>query len=207
MSSYCSKINLHIILPPSLDLPSNLFHSGFPTKTLHTNTQRTQGQIAVTLHKHESICLAIWTPVRREYSSYGGRVIAQTIRRWLLTVEPRVRPWVITCEIRDEQNDIGAEFYPNLFSFILHACMYVCMYVEGVGHKIQPLHRELQWSIVLPLLINPLLIPHLEWSVGLCIWGVIVVTWFHEELAQVMKYYVRYSLTIAQDKCGWFVFF
>jgi hypothetical protein len=36
-----------------------------------------------------------------------------------------------------------------------------------VGHKIQSLHRGLQWSIVLPLLINPLLIPHLERSVGL----------------------------------------
>jgi hypothetical protein len=46
--------------------------------------------------------------------------------------------------------------------------MYVC--VRG-GTKIQPLHRDLQWSIVLPLLINPLLIPHLELSVGLCIWG------------------------------------
>jgi hypothetical protein len=49
--------------------------------------------------------------------------------------------------------------------------IYVCMYVEGVSHKIQPLHRDLQWSIVLPLLISPLLIPHLDWSVGLCIWG------------------------------------
>jgi hypothetical protein len=31
---------------------------------------------------------------------------------------------------------------------------------------------------VLPLLINLLLIPHLERSVGLYLWGVIVVTWF-----------------------------
>jgi hypothetical protein len=32
--------------------------------------------------------------------------------------------------------------------------------------------------------------------------GVIVVTWFHEELAQVTKSYMGYSLTIAQDVCG-----
>jgi hypothetical protein len=41
---------------------------------------------------------------------------------------------------------------------------------KGVGHKIQLLHRDLQLSIVLPLLFNPLLISHLEWSVGLCMW-------------------------------------
>jgi hypothetical protein len=48
-------------------------------------------------------------------------------------------------------------------------CIYVYMY-KGWAIKIQLLHRDFQWSIVLPLLINPLLIPHLEWSVGLCIW-------------------------------------
>jgi hypothetical protein len=36
------------------------------------------------------------------------------------------------------------------------------MYVEGVGHKIHLLYRELQWSIVLSLLINHLLILYLE---------------------------------------------
>jgi hypothetical protein len=49
--------------------------------------------------------------------------------------------------------------------------LYVCVYVWGVGQKIRPLHRDLQWCIVLPLFINPLLILHLEWSVGLCLWG------------------------------------
>jgi hypothetical protein len=48
---------------------------------------------------------------------------------------------------------------------------FVCMYVWEVGQKIRPLHRDLQLSIVLPLLISPLLIPHLEWSVGLCLRG------------------------------------
>jgi hypothetical protein len=33
---------------------------------------------------------------------------------------------------------------------MVHA-LYVCMYLKGVGHKIQPLHRDLQSSIVLPL--------------------------------------------------------
>jgi hypothetical protein len=45
------------------------------------------------------------------------------------------------------------------------------MYVWGVGHKIRPLHRDLQWSIVLPLLINFSLILHLKWNVGLYLWG------------------------------------
>jgi hypothetical protein len=30
----------------------------------------------------------------------------------------------------------------------LYVCMYVCMYVWGMGHKVQPLHCDLQWSIV-----------------------------------------------------------
>jgi hypothetical protein len=45
--------------------------------------------------------------------------------------------------------------------------MYVC--IRG-GPEIQHLHHDLQWSIVLPLLINPLLILHFEWSVGLYLW-------------------------------------
>jgi hypothetical protein len=40
---------------------------------------------------------------------------------------------------------------------------------------------------VLPRLINPLLILHLERNIGLYLWGVIIVTWFHKELAQVTK--------------------
>jgi hypothetical protein len=32
--------------------------------------------------------------------------------------------------------------------------------------------------------------------------GVMVVTWFHEKLAQVTKSYLGYSLTITQDVCG-----
>jgi hypothetical protein len=51
---------------------------------------------------------------------------------------------------------------------------------------IQSLYRHLQWSIVLPLSINPSSILHFEWNVGLC-GGVIVITWFHEQLAQVTK--------------------
>jgi hypothetical protein len=47
-------------------------------------------------------------------------------------------------------------------------CMYVC--IRG-GPEIRPLHRDLQWSIVLPLLINFLLILHFEWNVGLYLWG------------------------------------
>jgi hypothetical protein len=58
--------------------------------------------------------------------------------------------------------------------------LYVCMYVWGVGQKIQPLHRDLQWSIVLPLLIKPLLISHLKWSVDLlvtiCKWSINTIT-------------------------------
>jgi hypothetical protein len=47
-------------------------------------------------------------------------------------------------------------------------CMYVCI---RVGPEIRPLHRDLQWSIVLHILINPLLILHFEWNVGLYLWG------------------------------------
>jgi hypothetical protein len=53
----------------------------------------------------------------------------------------------------------------------LKMSMYICMNVWEVGHKIWLLHHDLQWSIVLPLLINPLLILHLEWSVGLHLGG------------------------------------
>jgi hypothetical protein len=69
---------------------------------------------------------------------------------------------------------------------------------EGWARKYSPCTATLQWSIVLPLLINPLLIPHLEWSLY---GGAIVVIWFHEELGQVTKYFVSYSLTISQDIC------
>jgi hypothetical protein len=56
-----------------------------------------------------------------------------------------------------------------------YVCMYVwmnCMYVwGGGGHKIWPLHRNLQWSVLLLLLISPSLILHLEWNVWLYLWG------------------------------------
>jgi hypothetical protein len=32
--------------------------------------------------------------------------------------------------------------------------------------------------------------------------GVIIVTWLHTELAQVMKPYMGYSLTVREDMCG-----
>jgi hypothetical protein len=50
-------------------------------------------------------------------------------------------------------------------------CMCVCMYIIRGGPEIRPLHRDLQWTIVLPILINPLLILHFEWNVGLYLWG------------------------------------
>jgi hypothetical protein len=81
-----------------------------------------------------------------------------------------------------------------------------CMYKEW-GIKLQPLHCELQWSSVLPRLMNPLLVPHLEWRVWLCIW------WRHSSHLVPWRTgpgdesYMGYSLTITQDMCGWFVFF
>jgi hypothetical protein len=66
----------------------------------------------------------------------------------------------------------------------MYVCMYVC--IRG-GPEIRLWHRVLQWSIVLPLLINPLLILHFEGNVGLYLRGVIIVSWFHKELAQVTK--------------------
>jgi hypothetical protein len=38
--------------------------------------------------------------------------------------------------------------------------MYVCMHMYGVGHKIRPLHRDLQWCVALLLSINHFLILH-----------------------------------------------
>jgi hypothetical protein len=67
----------------------------------------------------------------------------------------------------------------------MYVCMYVRTYVYEVGHEIQPLHRDLQWYIVLPLLINPLLILQFEWNVDFIYGGIIIVTWFHKELVQV----------------------
>jgi hypothetical protein len=53
----------------------------------------------------------------------------------------------------------------------MYECMYTYVYVVRMSHRIRPLHRDLQWSIVLPFLINSSLIPPLEWSVGLSLWG------------------------------------
>jgi hypothetical protein len=52
-----------------------------------------------------------------------------------------------------------------ILSWILNEWMY-----EGLAIIIPPLHCDLQWSIVLPLLINHLLILHFEWNIGLCLW-------------------------------------
>jgi hypothetical protein len=50
--------------------------------------------------------------------------------------------------------------------------MYVCMYVCVRGGPIRPLHRDPQWSIVLPLsLIIPSAIPHFGYSAGFYMWG------------------------------------
>jgi hypothetical protein len=47
------------------------------------------------------------------------------------------------------------------------SCMYVCMYVCVRGGTNQPLHRDVQWSIVLPpSLVIPLVVPHYEYSAG-----------------------------------------
>jgi hypothetical protein len=42
---------------------------------------------------------------------------------------------------------------------------------KGWTILIRPLHRDLQRSIVLPLLINSLSILHFEWNVWICLWG------------------------------------
>jgi hypothetical protein len=48
----------------------------------------------------------------------------------------------------------------------------VCMYVCVRGGPNQPLHRDLQWSIVLPpFLVIPLIVPHYEYSAGFYTWG------------------------------------
>jgi hypothetical protein len=64
--------------------------------------------------------------------------------------------------------------------------MYVLyvMYVQGVGHKIQPLHRDLQWFIILPLLIKPLLILHLVMKCRTLYMGAISK---HRETPQVLS--------------------
>jgi hypothetical protein len=48
-------------------------------------------------------------------------------------------------EITYNPHQLGARF----FSLLHCVCMYVCMY-NGWA-RIRPLHRDLQWSIVLPL--------------------------------------------------------
>jgi hypothetical protein len=53
----------------------------------------------------------------------------------------------------------------------VRACVYVYIYIYIRGGPEIRLHRDLHWSIVLPLLINPLLILHSEWNVGLYLWG------------------------------------
>jgi hypothetical protein len=64
---------------------------------------------------------------------------------------------------------------PELFKFLpVIACMFIfrtCMSVCIRGGPLRPLHRDPQWSVVLPLsLIIPSAIPHLERSAGFCTW-------------------------------------
>jgi hypothetical protein len=53
----------------------------------------------------------------------------------------------------------------------IHYFMYVCMYVcKKCGPHPSPAPRPSLIYCASPL-INPLSIPHFEWSVGLCLWG------------------------------------
>jgi hypothetical protein len=47
---------------------------------------------------------------------------------------------------------------------------------------------------------EPFINPTPRMSVGLLYGGVIVVTWFRDELAQMTKSHMSYSLTITQDR-------
>jgi hypothetical protein len=59
------------------------------------------------------------------------------------------------------------KIFPNT-RCILYVCMYVCVR----GGPNQPLHRDPQWSIVLPpSLVIPLVVPHYEYSAGPYTWG------------------------------------
>jgi hypothetical protein len=49
-------------------------------------------------------------------------------------------------------------------------CMYVCMY-DGWAKRYGLCTATFKDPICFPFLINLLLILHLEWSVGLCLWG------------------------------------
>jgi hypothetical protein len=80
----------------------------------------------------------------------------------------------------------------------LYVCMYVCMYVWGVGF-IRPSALRPSLIYCASPLISPLLIPHFKLNVWLYLWGRHKVTRFHEELAQVTKSQMSYSLTITQD--------
>jgi hypothetical protein len=77
---------------------------------------------------------------------------------------------VSACKTGQLYSQSYAEFmsHPKSASDNMYVCMYVCTWG---GPEIRPLHRDVQWSIVRPLLINPLLILHFEWSVGLYLWG------------------------------------
>jgi hypothetical protein len=50
--------------------------------------------------------------------------------------------------------------------------LYVCMYICVRSGPNQPLHRDLQWSIVLPpSLVTSLVLPHYEYSAKFYTWG------------------------------------
>jgi hypothetical protein len=85
-----------------------------------------------------------------------------------------VLPLLMTFEINWKWNKVrcsyetGITLYAQTRHWLTNQpSMYVC--IRG-GPEIRPLHRDLQWSIVLPLLINPILILPFEWSVGLYLW-------------------------------------
>jgi hypothetical protein len=57
----------------------------------------------------------------------------------------------------------------NHVSVNLHyCCMYVCMYKGGPKTGLAPRPLMIYCASIF---INPWLIPHFEWSVGLCLWG------------------------------------
>jgi hypothetical protein len=73
---------------------------------------------------------------------------------------------------------LGADFCGSILLILFNICvnfllrniytMYVCMY-KGWAHR--SLHRDLQWSVVLPLLFVPSAILRFERNAGSCTWG------------------------------------
>jgi hypothetical protein len=70
------------------------------------------------------------------------------------------------------------------------------------GPHLDPAPRPSFIYCASPFLVNPLLIPHFEWNIGLCSWGVMIVTWFHEKLAQVTKSSQSHRTCVAGSSCS-----